>query len=310
MNVINIQVQDKDKNNIYHFETNTDVIKHKDSNLGLKIEEISKNIESKVDKITGKGLSANDFTDTYKNNLIDCNNNKHSHNNKSVLDKITQTVLDNLNGVSSHISDTIKHITSDERTLWNTVSNKADKTHTHDDRYYTETEMDGKVSTLNTSIGEKVSPTGTIVANRVAVFNDTTGKVIKDSGFTIATSVPSGAKFTDTNTWRGVQDNLTSTATDQSLSANQGKILKGLIDGKANSSHTHNYAGSSSAGGSANTALACTGNSATATKLQTARKITLTGNITGSASFDGSGDVSIATSGISAIPTSTISALF
>ena len=31
---------------------------------------------------------------------------------------------------------------------------------------------------------------------------------------------------TDNNTWRGVQDNLTSSATDQSLSANQGKILK------------------------------------------------------------------------------------
>ena len=45
--------------------------------------------------------------------------------------------------------------------------------------------------------------------------------------------------FTDTNTWRGVQDNLTSTATDQSLSANQGKVLKGLIDGKAASSHNH-----------------------------------------------------------------------
>lgn len=44
----------------------------------------------------------------------------------------------------------------------------------------------------------KVSPTGTIVANRVAVFNDTTGKVIKDGGFTIATSVPANAKFTDT----------------------------------------------------------------------------------------------------------------
>lgn len=59
---------------------------------------------------------------------------------------------------------------------------------------------------------------------------------------------------TDNNTWRGVQDNLTSSATDQSLSANQGKILKNLIDGKAASSHTHNYAGSSSAGGAANSA--------------------------------------------------------
>lgn len=57
---------------------------------------------------------------------------------------------------------------------------------------------------------------------------------------TVAKAVPSNAVFTDTNTWRGVQDNLTSTATDQSLSANQGKVLKGLVDGKANSSHTHN----------------------------------------------------------------------
>lgn len=40
----------------------------------------------------------------------------------------------------------------------------------------------------------------------------------------------------------------------------------------------------------------CTGNSATATKLATARTISLTGIVTGSASFDGSGNVSISTS--------------
>ena len=34
----------------------------------------------------------------------------------------------------------------------------------------------------------------------------------------------------DANSWRGIQDNLTSTATDQSLSAAQGKALKGMID--------------------------------------------------------------------------------
>ena len=33
---------------------------------------------------------------------------------------------------------------------------------------------------------------------RVAVFNGTTGKIIKDRGFTIGKSVPSDAKFTDT----------------------------------------------------------------------------------------------------------------
>ena len=50
-----------------------------------------------------------------------------------------------------------------------------------------------------------------------------------------------GASTTWTNTWRGIQDNLTSTSTSESLSANQGRILKSLVDGKANSSHTHSW---------------------------------------------------------------------
>lgn len=49
--------------------------------------------------------------------------------------------------------------------------------------------------------------------------------------------------------------------------------------------HTHNYAGSSSAGGVANSAL----------KLQTGRSITLTGAVTGATTFDGTGNVSINT---------------
>lgn len=61
------------------------------------------------------------------------------------------------------------------------------------------------------------------------------------NGYTVNANVPSNAKFTDTNTWRGIQDNLTSSSTSDSLSANQGRVLKGLVDGKANSSHTHSW---------------------------------------------------------------------
>lgn len=43
--------------------------------------------------------------------------------------------------------------------------------------------------------------------------------------YTIEKSVPSNAVFTDTNTWRGIQNNLTSTSTTDSLSANQGRLL-------------------------------------------------------------------------------------
>lgn len=41
------------------------------------------------------------------------------------------------------------------------------------------------------------------------------------------------------DTWRGIQNNLTSDSTSDSLSAAQGKVLKGLVDGKAASGHTH-----------------------------------------------------------------------
>lgn len=50
------------------------------------------------------------------------------------------------------------------------------------------------------------------------------------NGHTVNANVPAGAVFTDTNTWRPVVNNLTSTSTDQSLSAAQGKILKDKLD--------------------------------------------------------------------------------
>lgn len=46
-------------------------------------------------------------------------------------------------------------------------------------------------------------------------------------------------KGTDTNTWRPVVDNLTSNSTTSSLSANQGRVLAGLINGKSDSDHNH-----------------------------------------------------------------------
>lgn len=63
--------------------------------------------------------------------------------------------------------------------------------------------------------------------------------------------------------------------------------IQGQLDGKAPSSHTHKYAGSSSAGGAATSAE----------KLKTARKITFTGAATGNFTFDGSKDVTVVLEG-------------
>lgn len=49
----------------------------------------------------------------------DANSKKHNHSNKSILDKITQTLLDNWSAAYTHISDAVKHITADERKKWN-----------------------------------------------------------------------------------------------------------------------------------------------------------------------------------------------
>lgn len=97
---------------------------------------------------------------------------------------------------------------------------------------------------------------GTITNAQNAATADTAGKLSANAGsttqpvyfsggkpvatsYTLAKSVPADAKFTDTNTWRGIQNNLTSDSTTDSLSAAQGKALKGMVDGKAATSHTH-----------------------------------------------------------------------
>ncbi|MBU5440282.1 hypothetical protein KQI42_20005 [Tissierella sp. MSJ-40] len=97
---------------------------------------------------------AKEYTDNHDSNIIkhitseertnwnDSNNRKHTHDNKTILDKITQTLIDSWNNAVSHITDTVKHITSAERAKWNTVGNKADKTYV-DETFATKQELSG-----------------------------------------------------------------------------------------------------------------------------------------------------------------------
>jgi hypothetical protein len=57
-----------------------------------------------------------------------------------------------------------------------------------------------------------------------------TGSAWANTTYALNKTVPSDAVFTDTNTWRGIQNNLTSTSTTDSLSAYQGKVLSEKID--------------------------------------------------------------------------------
>lgn len=228
----------------------------------------------------------------------------------------TDITVDSSGNVSVN-DDSHNHVISNVDGLQSALNGKAATGHTHDDRYYTESEIDSKLSgKANSSHGTHVPSTcttitdwnsatttgwymGSNVSNAPSnawyfgyVIAHNTNYVVQEvyqftastdakaipkyirakmngtwgswTEVTVQKKVPSDAKFTDT--WRGIQDNLTSTSTTDSLSANQGKVLKGLVDGKAPSSHTHNYAGSSSAGGSATSAVKLDSSAGSATQ--------------------------------------------
>ena len=172
-------------------------------------------------------------------------------------------------------------------TIWNYIKGKADGTyqpkgnyaasgHTHDDRYYTESEMNAKLSKKAENIvlasdtnlnnittpgfyscggGNKITnkpnnidAIGLIVTHNASGNYYTQILTTSSNANTYRRTCLNGSwsgwtqdKYTDTNTWRGIQNNLTSDSTSDSLSAAQGKVLKGLVDGKAPNEHTHQY---------------------------------------------------------------------
>lgn len=72
----------------------------------LKIggDDVAALLAGKVDKVEGKGLSKNDFTDAYKS-AVDANTSaRHTHSNKSVLDGISSSDITNWNGKQSALT--------------------------------------------------------------------------------------------------------------------------------------------------------------------------------------------------------------
>ena len=74
-----------------------------------------------------------------------------------------------------------------------------------------------------------------IKINNVSIDSNTLD--LRDGSNTTLTNI--NGVVTINSTWRPVVDNLTSDSTTSSLSANQGRVLKALIDGKSDSGHTH-----------------------------------------------------------------------
>ena len=217
-------------------------------------------------------------------------------------------------------------------TLWTYIKSKADSvyqpkgsyaasSHTHDDRYYTETEINSKLNGKAVNITLSKVDLNTVKTPgfyNAGGGNGCTNVPVSDAFGLIVTHNANGEyytqifflvdkntsyrrycnggtwsgwtqdKFTDTNTWRGIQNNLTSDSTSDSLSAAQGKALKGLIDGKAANNHTHtkSQVGLSNVDNTADKNKSV----ASAAKLTTARTVSGGSDITLSFNYDGSGN--------------------
>lgn len=73
-------------------------------------------------------------------------------------------------------------------------------------------------SVIQSNIDGAVIGPSSSTANRVATFDGTSGKVIKDSGFTIGADVPAGAKFTDTQ-YEATKENIGSASAGTAIAA-------------------------------------------------------------------------------------------
>lgn len=102
----------------------------------------------KVDKVTGKELSTNDFTDSYKSQVDSNTTARHTHNNKSILDLITQDVVDHEHShtnfalletytqTEANLSDAVdkKHNHSNKSILDQVTQDVVDHEHTHSNK--------------------------------------------------------------------------------------------------------------------------------------------------------------------------------
>ena len=188
--------------------------------------EIDNKLATKVNVEVGKGLSSNDYTLTEKTKLasVETNANYYVHPSSHQTGMITESsALTNLetseNATQHEINLAIdSKINSGGGSVdWSDIENKPSdyppSSHNHDDRYYTESEVD---TALNGKQATLISGTNIKTINNTSLLGS--GNISIQGGGTVT-----------------VDDSLSTTSTNPV----QNKVITGALNGKANSSHTH-----------------------------------------------------------------------
>ena len=133
------------------------------------------------------------------------------------------------------------------------LAGKSDTGHNHDDRYYTETEVDNKIAA---AVSSALKYKGTVeTTSNLPTSGQVTGDVYNVTNACTATSTLPKVNAGDNVAWNGSSWDVLAGTVDLS-----GYYTSSTVDsklaGKSDTGHTHNYAGSSSAGGAANSVKA------------------------------------------------------
>ena len=212
-NLTDVTINDVDNNHILIYNKVTE--KWENQAFNLKTDDVNNHINDKNIHITAEE----------RTNWNEAVTDKHTHENKTMLDGITSDDITNWNAAVS-----AKHSHSNKSVLDNITSNKVSNwdtaytnNHTHDNK----TVIDG------------------ITANDIENWNGKLDKSVWDKAFYFDTNNNLKVKVnligekeisaygSGTSTGTGaitIVDALTSTSKDAALSANQGRVLKSLID--------------------------------------------------------------------------------
>lgn len=272
-------------------------------------------LDSKVDKVDGKGLSANDFTDTLKSNLNTAYTHSQAAHAPSNAERNTIVGIQK-NGTDVTINSTTRKVNIVVPTNTSDLTNDSGFLTQHQSlaNYATKTDLDGKVdkiegkdlstndfdntqkNNLSTAYTHSQAAHAPLNAERntIVTIKKNGTALSPDSSRAINITVPT--KVSELTNDSGYLTSVPVT----SVNSKTGAVSLTASDvGAAPSSHTHNYAGSSSAGGAATSA----------NKVNKSMTVKLNGGTTEGTNqftFDGSSakNVNITPSAIGALPLS------
>lgn len=227
-------------------------------------------LDSKVDKVDGKGLSTNDFTDALKSNLNTAYTHSQAAHAPSNAEKNTIVGIQK-NGTDVSINNTTRKVNIIVPTKTSDLTNDSGFLTQHQSlaNYATKTDLDGKVdkiegkdlstndfdntqkSNLSTAYthSQAAHAPSNAERNTIVIIKKNGTALSPDSSRAINVTVPT--KVSELTNDSGYLTSVPVT----SVNGKTGAVTLSASDvGAAPNSHTHNYAGSSSAGGAATSA--------------------------------------------------------